>query len=58
MKPNPIKGQDFVDREGRLNLTGTELLTQIVNNVVITAPNGTNYRITVDNSGNLSTEAV
>jgi hypothetical protein len=47
-----------VDSDGRLNLTGASLLEQIVDNVVITAPNGTNYRITVENTGNLTTVAV
>jgi hypothetical protein len=58
MKPTPIRGQQIVDSDGRLNLTGASLLEQIVDNVVITAPNGTNYRITVDNAGNLTTVAV
>jgi len=58
MKPTPITGQQVVDREGRLNLTGASLLTQMVDNLIVTAPNGTQYRITVDNSGNLTTEAV
>jgi hypothetical protein len=58
MKATPIKGQQVVDDKGRLNFTGASLLTQIVENVVITAPDGTNYRITVDNAGNLATEVV
>jgi len=58
MKPTPIRGQQVVDEKGRLNLTGASLLTQMVDNLIVTAPNGTEYRITVDNSGNLTVEAV
>lgn len=58
MKPTPIRGQAIVDKDGKLNITGASLLGQMVDNLIVTAPNGTNYRITVDNSGNLTTEAV
>jgi hypothetical protein len=47
-----------VDREGRLNFTGASLLTEMVDNLIVTAPNGNEYRITVDDSGNLTTEPV
>lgn len=58
MKAIPVRGQQIVDEKGRLNITGSILLEQIVENLVVTAPNGTNYRITVDNNGNLTTVAV
>jgi len=58
MKPSPIRGQQVVDRDGRLNFTGASLLTEMVDNLIVTAPNGNEYRITVDNSGNLTTEPV
>lgn len=58
MKALPIRGQKITENDGRLNLTGTILLEQMVNNLVVVSPNGTQYRITVDDAGNLGTEAI
>jgi len=58
MRATPIVGQRVVDQKGELNITGASLLEQMVENLIVVAPNGTQYRIVVDNSGNLSTEAV
>jgi len=58
MKATPIRGQQVVDEKGRLNLTGASLLTQMVDNLIVVAPDGTEYRITVDNSGNLTAETI
>lgn len=56
-----VLGQQITDGNG-LNMDGVELLNRMAAAIrdqhVLTSPDGTKYRLVVDNAGNLSTVAV
>jgi hypothetical protein len=55
----PLAGQKIVDEWGSLTITGADLFQGIRREaLVVRSPNGTRYQIVVDDSGNLSTEAL